>query len=47
MDDNQKGDAVTTLDNSWMGDGPEGTTEIPFSSVGRSEDWEVMLPSVS
>jgi len=24
-----------------------GTGEIPFSSIGRSEDWEVLLPSTS
>ena len=24
-----------------------GTSEIPFSSVGRSQDWEVVLPSTS
>jgi len=23
------------------------TSEIPFSSIGRSEDWEVLLPSTS
>jgi len=26
---------------------PDGRAEISFSFVGRSEDWEVNLPSVS
>jgi len=42
--------------SSWPGEEPlemesvfseGGTSEISFSFVGRSEDWEVVLPSIS
>jgi len=42
--------------SSWPGEAPletesvfseGGTSEIPFGSVGKSEDWEVLLPSTS
>ena len=45
---------ATALVSSWLGEEPMetesvfvegGTSEIPFSSVGRAEDWEVVLPS--
>jgi len=41
--------------SSWLGEEPlqtesafaeGGTREIPFSSVGRAKDWEVVLPSI-
>jgi len=41
---------------TWPGEEPletdlsfalDGTGEIPFSSVGRNEDWGVVLPSTS
>ena len=45
---------TTTPASSWPGNesletesvfSEGGTGEIPFSSIGRSEDWEVLLPS--
>jgi len=50
------GQEAPVLDISWIGDKPleiescfalAGKGEIPFSSVGHNEDWEVMLPSTS
>jgi len=41
---------VSASVSSWLGEEPlaEGRTrEIPYSSVCRAEDWEVILPSTS
>jgi len=44
------------VDSCWMRDepletvsafAPYGTTEVHFDSIGRSEDWKVVLPSTS
>jgi hypothetical protein len=56
MANNPNENEVVAPDISWIVDEPlesvssfasDGTTEIPFSSVRRSDDWEVVLPSVS
>jgi len=49
-------DEIVAPASSWLGEEPletessfavGGTGEVPFSSVGRAEDWEVVLPSTS